>query len=331
MDKKELLSKCEVITPVEEIHGDPVFKYVKRDDHFRPFQDLPLSGGKVRQAILLVNNNIDLIKNELDNNIWTATSMSSPQGVIVSRVASEYGVNSKLFIGSGCSKESISKNNLMMNSYGCGSSINYDARQAFETVLQAQIKKVAEETGEKFFNVKFGINLDTSPEALVASTAMQVQNIPDQLDNLVVPSGSCIILSGVVLGCLMFNKSVRNIIGVQISGYDRSSTVNHILETFGLTDPELLYTMKVSKDYPYSRHLNKYTIGVENIRLDPLYESKGYDYCLKHMPEIHGQNNLFWIVGDSTDIRNLKPKEEDVERFLYENRDHKKLYGGVDR
>lgn len=331
MDKKELLSKCDVVTPVEEIHNDPVFRYVKRDDYFRPFQDLPLSGGKVRQAILLVNNNIDLIREELGNNIWTATSMSSPQGVIVSRVASEYGVNSKLFIGSGCSKDSISKNNLMMNSYGCGSSIDYDSRQAFETALQAHIKKVADNTGEKFFNVKFGINLDTSPEALVASTAMQVQNIPDHLDNLVVPSGSCIILSGVILGCLMFNKTVDNIIGVQIAGYDRCKTIDHILDTFGIPEGNSLYTLEKSKDYPYSRLLKRYTIGTENIRLDPLYESKGYDYCLKHMPEIHGKENLFWIVGDSTDIRNLKPREETVERFLYENRDHKKTYGGVDR
>lgn len=331
MDKQELLSKCEIITPVEDIHGDNQFAYVKRDDQFRPFNDLPLSGGKVRQAILLVNNNIEAIRNDMGNNIWTATSMSSPQGVIVSKVASEYGVNSKLFIGSGCSAQSISKNNLMMNSYSCGSKIDYDSRQAYETVLQARIKKVAEETGEKFFNVKFGINLDTSPEALVASTAMQVQNIPDKLDNLVVPSGSCIILSGVILGCLMFNKQVGKIIGVQISGYDRSSTVNHILEVFGIKDGNLLYDMQVSKDYPYSKHLNKYIIGDEHIRLDPLYESKGHDYCKKHLPELDGKENLFWIVGDSTDIRNLKPRTETVERFLYENRDHKKQYGGVDR
>lgn len=326
-----LIEKCQIVTPVEELHGDSQFQYLKRDDHFRPFQDLPLSGGKVRQAALLVENNLDKIRSELDNNIWTATSVMSPQGVIVSRIAEEYGVNSKLFIGSGCSAQSISKNNLMMTSYSCGSEIDYDALQAFETVLQARIKKVQEETGKKFFNVKFGINLDTSPEALVASTAMQVQNIPDRLDNLIVPSGSCIILSGVILGCLMYNKQVGKITGVQIAGYDRTKTINQILESFGVTEPGLLYSLELSKDYTYSRLLNKYLIGLERVRLDPLYEAKAHDYCKKHMPQLDGKENLFWIVGDSTDIRKFRPKEETVAKFLEENKDHKKIYGGVAR
>lgn len=327
MDKQELLDKCEVITPVEEIHDDPVFRYVKRDDYFRPFDDMPLSGGKVRQAIMLIDSNIDSIKNDYDNNIWTATSVLSPQGVIVSRVASEYGIKTKLFVGSGpgTTAKKVTENNLLMASYQCGSEIDHDTRQGFESGIQARMERISEFTGTKYFNVKFGINLDTSPEALVSSTAMQVRNLPDNIDNLVVPSGSCIILSGVILGCLMFNKSVKNIIGVQIAGYDRTKTINGILGGFGVTDCDMLYRLEVSKDYQYSKHLNRYYMDNGNIRLDPLYESKGYDYCLKHLTGIHNQNNLFWIVGDSTDIRNLRPSQHTVDKFLEESKNHVKI------
>jgi len=38
------------LTPVEQ-HGDMLFK---RDDMFIPFKDMPLNGGKVRQALSLV-------------------------------------------------------------------------------------------------------------------------------------------------------------------------------------------------------------------------------------------------------------------------------------
>lgn len=329
MEKEEFVKELstEELTPVEILTDDPIFKYAKRDDYYRPFKDVPLSGGKVRQAIYLIGSNQEEITDSCCGNVWTSTSISSPQGIIIGKVARYFGFDSKLFVGAMTSPATLRKNPMMMLAYKCGATINCDCLQAYEAPLHNQMLRTASELGTNYYDVKFGINLDTSPDALVMSTAYQVQNIPDYLDNLVVPSGSCIILSGVVLGCVLYGKNVKNIIGVQISGYDRTKRVDQTLAGYNIEGVGKSYQMYLSKDYEYSRHLNKFYIDGGRIRLDPLYESKAYDYVKKHM-SLEGGENLFWIVGDSTDVRNYKIEESVRAAYDEETKGYVKIYGG---
>ncbi len=54
----KLIQKAAELTPIEEYDG----VLYKRDDLFRPFPDEELNGGKVRQAINLIYQNLDLIR-----------------------------------------------------------------------------------------------------------------------------------------------------------------------------------------------------------------------------------------------------------------------------
>jgi len=290
---KDYITKYKLndLTPVEE-HDSILFK---RDDLYIPFSDIPLSGGKVRQAISLIANNFNYIKDECDGNIYSATGVKSPQGIVVTRVAKEFGFSSTVFIGNSGPK-GIRKNNLMMNILTNGGKIDYNARQAYEAPLQAEIRKHAER-GEKFFTVKFGINLDTDPESIIDSVAYQVQNIPKNLDYLIVPCGSAIMFGGILKGCQRYDIVPKHIVGIQIAGYDRTKTIEHIVG-----EGHLPYEFLRSKDYEYGKLLK---INIGNFTLDPIYEAKAYDYMKRHMhEELNNKKVLFWIVGNSWEVRN---------------------------
>jgi 1-aminocyclopropane-1-carboxylate deaminase/D-cysteine desulfhydrase-like pyridoxal-dependent ACC family enzyme len=324
----EIIKDYKALTPIQEI-DDPMFRYVKRDDLFQPFDELAFSGCKIRQVMSLIEDNIDYIKNDCDNNVFACTSVSSPQGAIISRVCKEHDIDVTMFVGGSALPRTLAKNNLMMTAYEYGATINCDARVAFDTAVHAYARQYSQANGMKYFDAGFGVNLKTSPHALIESTAMQVQNIPDDIGTLVVPSGLCIIFAGVVLGCKMFNKNVRRIVCVQIAGYDRTNTINSILNQYGIEDPSKLYDIELAHDYPYSRMLKNFRIDGGNILLDPLYESKGYDYCANHMNINPNENNLLWIAGNSTYVRNHKVPDEIINDYLEENKDYFKDFKGL--
>lgn len=287
----ELIQKVEnlgigKLTPVENHDG----MYFKRDDLFKPFQDIPLSGGKVRQCLSLLALKYDYIKENCNNSVVTGTGMTSPQGIIVTKCANYFEMKSCIFIGN-TKPESIRKNTLMMNVLYQGGRLNYDSKQGFEVALNATIKRTQPEA----YHIKFGINAQEAPEAIIGSTSNQVQNIPDELDYIIVPCGSCIMLSGILLGIKKYGKRVKNIVGIQIAGYDRTGTIQNLIKE------DLPYNLLLSKDYPYSRKVKRV---VDGILLDPLYEAKAYDYMMKYMlNDINKKKVLFWIVGDSNPVR----------------------------
>lgn len=282
---KEL--KLDYITPVEKHNS----MYFKRDDLYQPFDDIPLSGGKVRQCLSLLAIKQQYIKDNCNNLVVTGTGVTSPQGIIVTRSAKYFDINSCIFVGN-TKPESIRKNTLMMNILYQGGHINYESKQGYENCLNAVLKR----TYPNAYHISFGLNAPEVPEAILWSTANQVQNIPDELDYLIVPCGSCIMLSGILLGIKKYNKQVKNVIGIQIAGYDRTKVIQ------GLINENLPYKLLLSKDYPYSKHLKS---AVDGIVLDPLYEAKAYDYMTKYMlNDISNKKTLFWIVGNSTPVRN---------------------------
>lgn len=277
------------LTPVEEYNGI----YYKRDDLFQPFDDIPLSGGKVRQALCLIRNQLDNIRNNYNNTVITGTSVQSPQGIIVARAAKEYGVKSILVFGN-TDEEHLKENNLTHNAMIYADRIDTRAGMAYENVLFSRICNICEEDRKVYFLVKFGINLDEDKDAIIDSVANQCANIPNDVEQVVVPAGSAIMLGGIIKGCRKFNKNVH-IIGVQISGYDRIESVWNILDY----DETYKYDFIIDHTYPYSKHLNIEV--VPGFRLDPVYEAKAYDYMLKHIDTT--KKTLFWVVGDSNAVR----------------------------
>lgn len=306
-----IVTNIEELTPIEEYNGI----LFKRDDLYQPFNDIPLSGGKVRQAIKLIQNNLSNIKENYNNTVITATSVNSPQGIIVSRVAKEYNVDSILVFGN-TKRENLIKNNLTHNAMLYATRIDTESKLAYDSVLSHRVRKLCEEENKSYFFIKFGINLEEDKDAIVDTVANQCLNIPDDLDYLFVPAGSAIMLGGIIKGCYKFNKH-PHIVGIQISGYNREKTVKNILninseynkdikkkDIFNqYSDPEYEYEYDfiIDNTYPYSKHL-KIEIGPGFV-LDPVYESKAYEYMIKHY-DLKNKKTLFWVVGDSNMVRN---------------------------
>ena len=126
------------ITPVDNINGI----FFKRDDLYIPFDDIPLSGGKVRQCQCLINNNLNLIRDKYQSTIVSGTGMLSPQGIIISKIANTLGLKSMIYIGN-TSKESLQNNILMKNIIFAGNGNSYidlSSRFAYENVLLSTIR-----------------------------------------------------------------------------------------------------------------------------------------------------------------------------------------------
>ncbi len=279
------------LTPVEEYDGI----YFKRDDKYMPFDDVPLSGGKVRQACSLVIDNYEHIKNECEGLIATPTSMSSPQGVIIARVAKEFGFHSLVLYG-GSNKKSILKNNLAICTAYLGAKLNFNTKSGYDKNIQANLKKRME-GGLKCFNVKFGINLTKNPNSIIKAIGHQVQNIPDNLDMLVIPCGSAITACGILWGLQEYNKKPKKIYLIQISGYSRVKEIEDAEQALNIKFPS--FDFIIDKTYKYNKRVR---LAFGGGYMDPIYESKAYDYMLKHL-EYKGKKVLFWIIGDSQPVR----------------------------
>ena len=287
------------LTPVED-HGGILFK---RDDKFMPFDDVPLSGGKVRQAITLIHDNYEHIKNECNGTVATATSVHSPQGLIVARTAKEFGFRSKIIIGA-TTDDKWQSNRLIRKCVEFGATIDYESKFGYDSVLAKRLT-VLNQT-ERFFTIKFGINLLDNPSAIIGSIGYQTQNIPDDLDVLVIPTGSGITAGGILRGLIQYNIKPKRIIVHQIAGFDRTKTIGQVL-----AGHEIDFEYVADKTYSYSRKLKiqfndvAYKFKDSTFRgefLDPIYESKSFEWMHRNIDTI-GNRVLFWIVGNSLFVR----------------------------
>ena len=285
------------LTPVQEYNGI----LYKRDDLYVPFSDIPLSGGKVRQAISLIAHNSEHIREDCDSHVVTSCGMSSPQGIIIARVARDFDFKSTIFIGN-TKPESFKKLNLVMNVLAVGGKLDYSSRLAYDSVLMSAIKKRSD-AGEKFFIVKFGINVDNDSFSILETTANQVQNVPKDVTHIIVPAGAGLMMAGILIGVKHFNLNVK-VIGIQISGRDVRETINHSLKIAGAND--VPYEYLISKDFPYHREVNiSVGDGVDSFLLDPIYEAKAhFVMSRKILPKLSSSARpLFWIVGNSRPVR----------------------------
>lgn len=294
---KEMYDKYDIyeLTPVQVIRGNTNV-YLKRDDLYKPFKDIPINGGKVRQCLSLLIDNYYNIKDTGNSKVVCASNISSPQGIILSRCGREFGFKTEIFFG-GSSFDSARKHTLVKNILEQGGCINTDCRMGYNQVVQSFISKKKQE-GDKFFDTGFGFNLVGQKFSLIDTIAYQVQNLPKDLDILFVPCGSAITFSGILTGLSMYNIKPKRVIGIQIAGYDRTSTIDSIV---GKRD--INYEFIKAKDYPYNKYVR---LSFAGVRLDRVYEAKAMDYIVRYMgDEIKDKKWCFWIVGDSSEVRDI--------------------------
>ena len=305
-EKKDLIhEKLSVLTPV--INKGNV--YYKRDDLFTPFDDELLvktikniNGTKLRQALSLLCDNLYYIKNECANTIVAHQSATTQQGILITSCANVFDINTVLVVGN-IADSSFESNPLIKNAYKLGAKFDRECKIAYNSVLDARVEKLVYEDG--YFDFNFVSNMINNFDSIVEPVMQQCQNIPDNVEQVIVPAGNSIIFAAVACGIDKYNKSnVKEVIGIQISGMDRSETVYEIVEKYKQKYNKSQLSCNINfildKTYPYSKLVNANIGGIE---LDPVYEAKLYKYMENNIDVT--KSTLFWIAGTSEPSRTL--------------------------
>ena len=178
------------LTPVEMHDGI----FFKRDDCFRPFSDIGVSGGKVRQCLQLVRKNLKIIRKHHGGTIATACSVHSPQGVIVARVAKHF----KLKCLIGCGTATPLKHPSLKACKDLGANIvTLVKSNAYNAVLESRLDKLNKK--KAFFPIRFGYQAEAHADAIIDTNAEQVRNIPRKVTAIVIPVGSGVSAQGILV------------------------------------------------------------------------------------------------------------------------------------
>lgn len=170
-----------------------------------------------------------------------------------------------------------------------GASVQVIAKSGRHNVLKQRAEALAKARG--LFVVQYGINLDDYGEVLLSAVAEQVQNIPDELDDLYITCGSGITASGVIVGIERYGKSVKNIHLIS-TAYDRREKVRATLRRYGAERPFQYHDLFHTHGFVYEKQ-QKMRVG--GVKLHPQYEAKSMKYLVDH--GLNTNNALFWIVG----------------------------------
>ena len=263
--------------------------WYKRDDLFVPYDDVPLSGGKVRQARLLLRANVERIRDEHGGVVLTATGVHSPQGLIIARVAHELDLRCVIFVGATTRESALARHAMLRRAVECGAELDCSAGVAYENALMCAARRWRDEHEGAGYVVRFGINLEDDPDAIIGSTAAQVANVPDSVERIVVAVGAGITAAGVIVGAR--ERDVR-VVCVQIAGYDRRELIDRIAGGIAYDWHELA-------GVAYAKHVR--AVVAPGFELDPIYEAKAWQWMRAHV-ELD-EHVAFWVVGDSRAVR----------------------------
>lgn len=280
--------KLDEITPIELVDG----LYLKRDDKFKPFDNIGVNGTKLRQCAYLLLKN----KDKLKNGVITCCSVYSPQGIIVTVLCKYLNIKSTVFYG-GTTEERLDILPIPKMIKEIGGNIEIVSKMGRLTVLNSKARKRSKETGE--FIVEHGMDLMDNIDCFLESVAKQAENVPDNLDNLVVTCGSAISTTGILYGLKLFNKKVKNIILVGVAP-NRISRINDNLKelqnklNIKLDDVKFKYVdLFNTKGFRYEKRV---FAQHGDVKLHPNYEAKTYNW-LKENVDYRNEKTCLWIIG----------------------------------
>ena len=287
-----------MLTPVDFREG----MYWKRDDLYKPFGDYHVNGGKVRQALQLFETKIDDIKNKHNNGVITAASVHSPQSANIGKVAQKYGVACIAAVG-GTKVEKLDILPMMRLTRYYGTEIRIVAGHGMTNVIHARMNDIAEETG--YLPIEMGELMETNPKEIFETTAEQVENIPDEIDNLIIPTGVAIQTTGILIGLKRYNKKVKRIVCVCVGPTREKKVAGYLKDVYEDSVENYHPLEMVAHKAPYSKSFN---FEIEGEYMDDIYEGKAYDWLLKNI-DYHNEKTMMWLVGK-------RPRLEDIDYMM---------------
>ena len=270
-----------MLTPIQR---DPATKIlVKRDDLFRPFGAQHVNGGKVRQFGRLLKANQALIRKRHHNTVVVQSSIFSSTVSVLAEVANHFGMQSVVCVG-GTRVDLYPKHRPLTYALAQGCDVRNVCGTGMSGPIMARLREIVAE--EQFFDACLKHNVEQP--CVLNCIAKEVQNLPEQMDLLVIPSGSGIHAAAIMLGLQKHQKQVKRIVAIGV-GPNRSDDINEWLKLRQVDLPEYEF---VSLKTVYAKGVKATACGA---LLDPLYEAKAWNYMLESLSPT--KRSVFWNAG----------------------------------
>ena len=288
------------LTPFENRHG----VFFKREDYFAPLGYGGPNGSKMRQLIHYMSRRL-----EGKTHVLTGASIQSPQLSMSAIVGAHFGLPSRQVVYS--KPDTVLRHPNPRIAAGFGASFEY-ASGPYNPILQ---RRVADLKREDSLVVEYGITVDhkTNPAEEVykfhAVGANQVSNLPDEVEHLIIPAGSCNSLTSILLGLSQDSKNVNEILTMGI-GPDKRPWMRERLAILGVDVDRLPFKWNhVSlHDTGYSKYTDQFKgehcYGIE---FHPTYEAKMWRWLRERDALTFNDKTAFWIVGSAPSISVVEP------------------------
>jgi|JYMV01.1.fsa_nt_gi hypothetical protein len=314
--KGRWIDKIWDLTPIEQ-KSDTM--YYKREDKFAPMGMNSINGSKCRQLLWLFDR-----ERNVDTVVHATNLNSSPQTPMTAAMAEHYGYRN-IQVAGGTTFESMNKKELPLAASIHGTEYDITVGSGFNVVIQKRVDEIMTHH-PKSFKIERDITLDhhlekNTPEVLREFHSVggeQVKNIPDHIEDLIIPFGSSTSTCSVLYGLSSFKpKGLKRIHLINV-GVDKRDYMFERLSYMGASVNEFEIIYKDTK-LPYSKTIKD--VSIDDITFHMRYEAKSYKYLLENLPELIKPTSLFWVIGSYPDTKttamNLN-REVPTEVNLYE-------------
>lgn len=308
--------------------------YLKREDTFAPLGYGGINGAKLRQCIWLTN---EYVNSGGVDGVISGASVLSPQLPMGSAVAHHYNLKSLHVIGATRPEVCMKKDMVKMATWF--NAEFYFIKVAYNPALQRKVKELISGKYKNYYELNYGIAVN--PEEKIKKiiefhnlSGNQVQNIPEFIENIIIPAGSCNSTISILYGLCKY-KPVKKLniylIGIgpskmrfiyerlkSIKEYSNLNTLNFnkkFENNIFKAEPEsdaynLHYHDLHGTGYVDYQQQMKYDFN--GIELHPTYEGKVMTFVRDKLPHVVGLNTLFWIVGSKPYLYNMVDFQEEL-------------------
>lgn len=288
------------LTPWENHQGI----WFKREDYFAPLGYSGPNGSKMRQLIWFMNK---FRGNK--THIVTGASVQSPQLSMSAIVGAHYGLKCRQVVYS--KPHTVLKHPNPAVSHGFGAVFEY-ATGPYNPIIQ---RKVADLTQDSSLVVEYGITLPISKygpddvRKFHEVGANQTKNIPDDVEELIIPAGSCNSLTSILLGLSRDSHNLKRIFTIGI-GPDKAEWTHERLRYMGVDASKFDFEWQHHSlhDTGFSKYSDHFTgESFDGINFHPTYEAKMWRWLRQNDYITPNDKTGFWIVGSAPSVKVIEP------------------------
>lgn len=327
------------LSPCEYIGG----LWFKREDKFAPLNYGGINGSKLRVCIWLISEAVKTGAVGVSHGAVTG----SPQHPMTACIAAHYGIPVVDCIGTKKPEE----HDTLLAAKWMGAQFR-SFNPGYAATLNSKAAELTKTEFPGYFHLETNITLDdriNTPERIEAFHRVgseQAKNLPDHVETIIIPAGSCNSVTGVMYGIARFRpKNLKRIVLMGIGSYGSSDPayIKRRLELigrvwgqdmsevfcydfdFGVGGPTAPYQVvhynvnggcgkcaKCKDGYCEYNDLMPYdfTDGENALEFHPRYEAKVFHYMKDHLSSFRqylNDRSLFWIVGSKPSAKAMVP------------------------